>query len=167
VAVAISWTPRSAMVRPRAPRPRADLIDDHDFGHVVLHRLDHGGVLALRRRHLHPPCPTDARVGDVAVAGNLVGCVDDDDALVQSSASTRAASRSRVVLPTPGRPAAGRCAGLDDIADDVDGSVDRPSDAAGQTTISPTRLRKAEIRCNVRSMPARLSRVKVPMRAVM
>ena len=54
--------------------------------------------------HLHAPRAADARVRHVAVAGDLVGGVDDHHALASSSASTRATSRSMVVLPTPGRP---------------------------------------------------------------
>ncbi len=49
------------------------------------------------------------------------------------SASTRAASRSMVVLPTPGRPSKqDALAALDDVLDDVDGAVDGAADAAGQ-----------------------------------
>ena len=49
------------------------------------------------------------------------------------SASTRATSRSIVVLPTPGRPSEqDALAGLDDVLDDVDRAVDRAAHAARQ-----------------------------------
>ena len=54
----------------------ADLIDHDDLGHVVLHRLDHHLVLQLRPGHLHAPGAADGRMGDVAVAGDLVAGVD-------------------------------------------------------------------------------------------
>ena len=59
----------------------ADLVDDDDLGHVVLDRLDHHLVLERRRADLHPARLADGRVRDVAVAGDLVAGVDDDDAL--------------------------------------------------------------------------------------
>jgi hypothetical protein len=60
----------------------ADLIDDDDLGHVVLHRLDHHGVLPLGPRHLHAPGRADGRMRHVAIAADLVGGVDDHDALI-------------------------------------------------------------------------------------
>ena len=61
----------------------ADLVDDDDLGHVVLDGLDHHRVLEGGRAHLHAAGAADGRVRDVAVAGDLVGGVDDDDALVE------------------------------------------------------------------------------------
>ena len=81
-----------------------DLVDDDDFGHVVLDRLDHHRVLLGRGADLHPARVADARVRDVAVAGDLVRVSTMTTRLPRSSASTRATSRSIVVLPTPGRP---------------------------------------------------------------
>src|SRR3972149_3146660 len=57
-----------------------DLVDDDDLGHVVLHRLDHHRVLQLRMGHLHAPGAPDAGVRDVAVPGDLIARVYDDDA---------------------------------------------------------------------------------------
>ena len=83
-AVPMSWTPRSAIVRAACGLELGpDLVDDDDLGHVVLDRLDHHLVLERRRAHLHPAGLADGRVRDVAVAGDLVGGVDDDDALAQ------------------------------------------------------------------------------------
>ena len=53
-----------------------------DLRHVVLHRLDHHRVLHAGRAHLHAAGAADGRMGDVAVAGDLVGGVDDHDPLV-------------------------------------------------------------------------------------
>ncbi len=58
-----------------------DLVDDDDFGHVIFDGFDHHLVLQGRLRHLHAPRPADGRVGNVAVAGDLVAGVDDDGAL--------------------------------------------------------------------------------------
>ena len=57
---------------------RAHLVDDDRLGHVVLHGLDHHAVLLGRCRHLHAPGAANGRMGHVTVAGNLIGCVDDD-----------------------------------------------------------------------------------------
>ena len=61
-------------------RLRANLVDDDDLRHVVLHRLDHHRMLQRRRAHLHSARPADARMRNIAVARNLVGSVHDDDA---------------------------------------------------------------------------------------
>ena len=47
-------------------------------GSPHLHSLDHDPVLLCRGGHLHPPGTTDAEVGDVPVASDLVGGVHDD-----------------------------------------------------------------------------------------
>ena len=60
-----------------------DLVDHDDLGHVVLDRLDHHLVLERGRPDLHPAGLADRRVGNVAVAGDLVARVDDHDALAQ------------------------------------------------------------------------------------
>ena len=53
-------------------RLRPHLVDDDDLRHMVLHGLDHHGVLLGGRRHLHAARPADAGVRHVAVAGDLV-----------------------------------------------------------------------------------------------
>jgi hypothetical protein len=57
---------------------------------------------SIRAGHLHPPRAADGRVGDVAVAADLVGGVDDHHPLLLGQHP--GASRSSVVLPTPGLP---------------------------------------------------------------
>ena len=60
-----------------------DLIDHNDLGHVVFHRLNHYGMLKLRGDHLHPAGMPDGRMGDIAVTGDLIGGVDNHNALLQ------------------------------------------------------------------------------------
>ena len=84
--------------------------------------------------------------------------------LWSSSASTRATSRSMVVLPTPGRPRS-RTLCPDSTMSRMMSIVPntaRPMRQVRPTTL-PARLRMAEMRCSVRSMPARLSSPKAPM----
>jgi hypothetical protein len=59
----------------------ADLVDDDHLGHVVLHRFDHHLMLVFGLGHLHTPGPADSRMGDVAIAADLVGGIDHHDAL--------------------------------------------------------------------------------------
>ena len=84
---------------------------------------------------------------------------------LRSSASTRAASRNSVVLPTPGRPII-RMLLPDSTMSRMIVIVPNTARPTRQVmpTIRPSRLRMAEMRCSVRSMPARLSSPKAPMR---
>ena len=59
----------------------ADLVDHDHFGHVVFNRLDHDEVLSLWRAHLHSSRLPDSWVRNIAIACNLVRCVDNDNAL--------------------------------------------------------------------------------------
>jgi hypothetical protein len=61
----------------------ADLVDDDHLGHVVFDRLDHHGVLAIGVWHLHSAGGADRRVRYIAIAGDLVGGIDHDDALCE------------------------------------------------------------------------------------
>ncbi len=83
--------------------------------------------------------------------------------LSRSSARTRAASRSIVVLPMPGRPMM-RIDWPDSTRSSMISMV--PKTALPTRQVRPTtlrlRLRMALIRCSVRSMPARLSSPKEP-----
>ena len=84
--------------------------------------------------------------------------------LSSSSASTRAASRSIVVLPMPGRPMI-RTLFPDSTRSLMISIVPKTARPMRQVrpTILPLRLRIAEMRCSVRSMPARLSSPNEPM----
>ncbi len=113
---------------------RADLVDDDDLGHVVLHRLDHDLVLQRRRPNLHPAGLADGRVRDVAIAGDLVGGVDHDDPLAHfvSQNAGGLAEHGRLADPGPTHDQ-DRLAALDEVLDDLDRPVDRPPDPARQT----------------------------------
>ena len=84
--------------------------------------------------------------------------------LPRSSASTRATSRSIVVLPTPGRPSSRTLCPLSTMSRMMSmvPKTARPTRQVSPTTL-PARFRMAEMRCRVRSMPARLSPPKSPM----
>ena len=108
-----------------------DLVDDDRLGHVVLDRLDHHLVLQRRRGHLHAPGAADRRVGDVAVARDLVARIDDDDPLLVAEHARGLAQQRR--LADAGPPQQQQTAAAhDDVLDDVDHAVDRTADAAGQ-----------------------------------
>ncbi len=83
------------------------------------------------------------------------------------SAKIRAASRSIVVLPTPGFPRS-KMLSPELIKSAIISIVPYTALPTRQVrpTISPRLLRIAEIRCSVRSRPARLSASKLPMRSV-
>ncbi len=83
-----------------------------------------------------------------------------------SSASTRATSRSIVVLPTPGRPSSSMLCPLWMMSSMI-AIVPKTARPTRQVrpTMRPRRLRMQEMRCSVRSMPARLSSPNSPMRA--
>ena len=111
----------------------ADLVDDDDFGHVILDGLDHHGMLLAGMRHLHAPGPADGRVGDVAISGDLVRCIDDDDpptSLIREQASGLPQERR---LSYSG-PAYQKCTapGLDDITKNLHRPVHRSADATGE-----------------------------------
>jgi hypothetical protein len=110
-----------------------DLVDDDDLRHVVLDRLDHHRVLQRRRRDLHPAGATDARMGNVAVACDLVRGVDDHDALshlVGEDARDLAEQRGLADAGTAKQQDA--ATGFDDIPDDLHRPVDRAADAEGE-----------------------------------
>jgi hypothetical protein len=111
----------------------ADLVDDDDLGHVVLDGLDHDLVLHRRRPDLHPAGLADRRVGDVAVARDLVRGVDDDDALAEVVGEDAGglAEHRRLADAGPAHDE-DRTAALDEVADDLDRPVDGPADAARQ-----------------------------------
>ena len=111
----------------------ADLVNDDHFGHVVLDRLDHDGVLVIGFDDLHPAGAADGRVRDVAVAGDLVGGVHNDDALFEL-----VGQHPRHFAQLGGLAASGLAqhqdglAGLDHVPDNINGPVNGPPDAASQ-----------------------------------
>ncbi len=112
---------------------RADLVDDDDLGHVVLDSLDHDRVLQVGCTHLHAPGAADARVGDVAVAGDLVGGIDDDDALVQVIRQhARGLAQHRRLADAGAAHDEDGLARFHEVVHDLDGAEDSASDPAGQ-----------------------------------
>ena len=61
----------------------ADLVDDDHLGGVVLDGLDHDLVLELGSLNLHAARTPDGSMGNVAIAADLVGGVDNHDPLVE------------------------------------------------------------------------------------
>jgi len=61
----------------------ADFIDDDDFRHVILDGFDHYRVLLIGMGDLHAPRRAYGSMGNVAVAGDFIGGVDDDDSFVE------------------------------------------------------------------------------------
>ncbi len=112
---------------------RPDLVDHDDLGHVVLDRLDHHLVLERRRADLHPARLADGRVGDVAVAGDLVRRVHDHDALAQVVGQDAGGlAQHRRLADARAAHDEDRLPGLHEVADDLDRAVDGPPDPAGQ-----------------------------------
>ncbi len=110
-----------------------DLVDDDALRHMVLHRFDHHRVLERRSADLHTPGASDPRVGDVTVARDLVGRVDDDHTLTALVAEHAGAFAQHRCLADAGRAEQeDRLAADDHVLDDVDGPRHRPTDAAGQ-----------------------------------
>ena len=109
----------------------SDLVDDDHLGHVILHRLDHHLVLQRRLGNLHAPRTADGRMGDVAVAGDLVAGVHDHHALVLAAQARRLAQQRRLADARAPQQQDALVLG-DDVLDDVDGAVDGAPDAASQ-----------------------------------
>ena len=138
-----------------------DLIYDDGLRHVVFHSLNHDFVLQVRGGYLHASGLPMAGWG--MSPSPAISLLVSTITTRRSSEIMRAASRNSVVLPTPGRPSK---------------STFRPSVIRSRTmstvpetalptrqvspTTSPVRLRMAEMRCKVRSIPARLSVPKWP-----
>ena len=90
---------RDGAGRPRL-RGRPDLVDDHHFRHVVLHRLHHHPVLGGPVRDHEAAGPAQGRVGHVAVARHLVGGVHDDDATAAAPGVEGGAAPTTTTTPT-------------------------------------------------------------------
>ena len=110
-----------------------DLVDDDDLRHVVLDRLDHHLVLQRWRADLHAARLADRRVRDVAVAGDLVGRVDHDDALAEVVGQhPRGLAQHRGLADAGPAHDQDRLPGLDEVVDDLDRAVDGAADPARQ-----------------------------------
>src|SRR5581483_9980858 len=107
---------------------RADLVNHDHFRHVVFDGLDHDAVLLFGRGDLHPAGASDARMRNIAVARDLIAGVYDDDALLQflgeDAGHFAQLGGLAATGPTEQQDA---LAALDDVLDDVYGSVDGAS----------------------------------------
>ena len=112
---------------------RADLVDDDDFGHVIFDRFDHHRVLERGGGHLHPACAADRGVRDVAVAGDFVGRVDDDDAFAGVIGKDASDFAEHGGLADAGATEEeDALAAGNEVFDDADGAVDGAAHAAGE-----------------------------------
>ena len=86
------------------------------------------------RAHLHAPRAADARVRDVAVAGDLVGGVHDDDPLVEvvRQHARRLAQHRRLADARPAHDEHRLARTRRGRSIDLDGAEDRAPDAAGE-----------------------------------
>ncbi len=164
-AVPMSWTPRSAIVRAACASSSVPISSMtmtwgmwFSTASIITSCWRLGVRTCIRRALPIAGCgmsPSPAISFEVSTTTTRLRC---------SSARTRAASRSIVVLPMPGRPM---------IRIDFPVSMKSamisivPYTARPMRSVSPTtfpfRLRIALIRWSVRSMPARLSSPNVPM----
>ncbi len=133
-AVPMSWTPRSAMVRAAAasssvPISSMTMTSGMWFSTAsIITACWWAGVrTCIRRARPMPGCgmsPSPAISLEVSTTTTR---------LSTTSARTRAASRSMVVLPMPGRPMMSTdLPGLHQVLDDLDGAEHRATDAARQ-----------------------------------
>ena len=111
----------------------ADLVDDDDLGHVVFDRFDHHGVLQRRIGDLHAPREADAGMRNVAVAGDFVRGVDDDDALAIFGKHARALAQHRRLADARAAEQTDRLPAAQHVEQDVDRAVNRAPDAARKT----------------------------------
>ena len=107
-----------------------DLVDDDDFGVVILHGFDHHLVLKHRLADLHAARLTHSRMRHITVTANFVGGIDDDNAFVLSQNARSFAQESGLTHARSSEDEHG-LARFDDVLNDVHGAVDGATDAAG------------------------------------
>ena len=164
-AVPTSCTPRSAMVR-AAPASSSVPISSMTMtsgmwfstASIITACWSVGVRTCIRRASPMPGCGMSPSPAISLLVSTTI------TRLPRSSASTRATSRSMVVLPTPGRPSSRTLCPPSTMSRMMSmvPKTARPMRQVRPTTL-PARLRMALIRCSVRSMPARLSSPKAPM----
>ena len=166
-AVAMSCTPRSAMVRAASASAVVPISSItitcgmwFSTASIITACCSSGEGTCMRRARPMPGwgmSPSPAISFEVSTTTTR---------LASSSASTRAASRRMVVLPTPGRPSR-RIDSPDSMTSRRMSTVPKTARPTRQVRpmTSPTRLRIAEMRWRVRSSPARLSLPKRPIRS--
>ena len=101
---------------------------------MVLDRFDHHTMLICRRWYLHAPGASDRRVRNVAVAGDLIGRVNDHHPLVQLVGKHAGGFPQERGLSNAGATEEQHAlAGLDEVAHDGDGAEDSAADPAGES----------------------------------
>ena len=132
----------------------ADFVDDDDLRHVVFHGLDHHLVLLRWLGHLHAPGAANGRMRDIAVAADLVGCVDDDRALGVAQHTGCFAQQSGLADTWPAQEQ-DALARLDRVEQDIDHAVDRSSDAQGQADDAalPVANTRNAVQCSLDACP--------------
>ena len=107
-----------------------DLVDDDDFGVVILHGFDHHLVLKHRLADLHATRFAHSRVRHIAIAANFVRGVHDDHTLVLGE-DAGGLTQKRGLAYTWATENEYRFTGFDQVLDDVHGAVDGATNAAG------------------------------------
>src|SRR5438876_7811266 len=113
--------PLSDGARRRRLQLGADLVDDDHLWHVVLHRLDHHGVLQGGSADLHPSRATDPRMRDVSISADLIRGIDDYNALLHLVGEHAGALPQHRGLADPGATQEqDALSAYDHVLDDVD-----------------------------------------------
>jgi hypothetical protein len=101
---------------------------------MVLDRFDHHAVLICRRWHLHAPGASDRRVRNIAVTGDLIGCVDHHHPLVQlvGKDTSRFPQERRLSHTWPAEKQHA-LAGLNEVAHDRDRTEHSSANPAGKS----------------------------------
>ncbi len=111
----------------------AYLVDHYHLRHVVFDRLDHYVMLGRGRRNLHATSAPDRGVRDVAIPGNLVAGVNDNDALAKLIGEhPRSLPEQRGFADSRPPQQQHTLARFNQVTDDRDRAIDGPSDPAGK-----------------------------------
>jgi hypothetical protein len=100
---------------------------------VVFHSLDHDSVLKGGSGHLHPSGVANGGVGNVTVTGNLIGGIDNDNAPIKVIGQDAGNLTQHGGLAHTGASQKHNAlARLNQVFDDLYGTEDGPTDAAGK-----------------------------------
>jgi hypothetical protein len=100
---------------------------------MVLDCFDHHAMLIGWRRHLHAPGASNRRVRNIAVTGDLIGCIDDHHSLVQFVGKNASGfPQKRRLSDTWATEEQHALAGLDEVAHDGNCSEDSATNSAGK-----------------------------------
>ena len=110
----------------------ADFVDHDHLGHVVFDGFNHDGVLPLGGFDLHAAGAPDAGVGDIAVAGDFVGGIDDHDALALLGQHAGGLAQEGRLAHAGAAQQEDARAGGDQVLDQRDRAGDGAADAHGE-----------------------------------